>query len=92
MNSALHAVVSGRVQLVMYRDFVQRKAAGLNITGEVKNLGNGTVEVVAEGDRKNLEELIVKLQRGPILARVDSVEVEWREPKGAFEGFSIRYV
>lgn len=90
-KTAFRAVISGRVQLVMYRDFVQRKASALGVAGEVKNLKDGTVEIIAEGKRAILEKLIETLHKGPVLARVDSVKVEWREPTGMFTGFSIRY-
>ncbi len=88
---ALHAVISGRVQLVMFRDFVQRKATGLHLMGEVRNLKDGTVTVVAEGERAGLEKLVEHLKRGPLLSRVDGVAVEWKEPKGVFKSFSINY-
>lgn len=92
INAAFRAIVNGRVQLVMYRDFVQRKASALGITGEVRNLTDGEVEVLAEGERSKLEKLIEVLKQGPMLARVDSVAIEWQEPTGSFSGFSIRYV
>ena len=91
MNQSFRAIVSGRVQLVMYRDFVQRKASSLGIAGEVRNLPDGTVEVIAEGDRQTLETLIENLNQGPLLARVDEVKVGWREPVGTFKGFIIKY-
>lgn len=87
----LRAVISGRVQLVMFRDFVQRKASKLKLVGAVRNLPDGTVEVIAEGENTELEVLVESLKQGPLLARVDGVAVEWREPTGTFEGFSIRY-
>jgi acylphosphatase len=91
MQSAFRAVVSGRVQMVMYRDFAQRKASGLGITGEVRNLPDGTVEVIAEGGKAVLEKYVGLLKKGPMLARVDRVVVEWREPTGEFTSFSIVY-
>src|SRR3989344_224255 len=51
MNERIETIVSGRVQVVMYRDFATRKARGLGLVGEVKNLPDGTVRVVAEGAR-----------------------------------------
>ncbi len=87
----MSAIVSGRVQVVMYRDFTQRKARSLGIVGEVRNLPDGTVSVIAEGPKEKLESLIQLLRRGPVFAKVESVSVEWREPQGVFKGFSIRY-
>lgn len=88
---AVRAIVSGRVQLVMFRDFVERKASGLGLVGVVQNLSDGTVEVLAQGGKEKLEALIALLHKGPVLARVDAVAVEWVEPKGDFKGFSIQY-
>ena len=87
----LHAIVSGRVQMVMMRDFVQRKARGLKLTGWVKNLPDGTVEVVAQGERPLLEKLLKKIHRGSWLAKVDSVVSEWREVGEKFTTFDIWY-
>ena len=52
MNERLEAIVSGRVQMVMYRDFTARFARRLGLVGEVKNLSDGTVRVIAEGSRR----------------------------------------
>lgn len=87
----IEARVSGRVQLVMYRDFAMRKARGLGLLGEVENLKDGTVRVVAEGPHGALEAYAKKLEKGPLLARVDKVKVEYKEPTGEFDSFSIRY-
>jgi acylphosphatase len=77
------------VQMVMFRDFVQRNAGKLGISGTVKNVPNGTVFIVAQGDKDNLDKLIGKLNAGPLLAKVERVQVKWREPRGDFEGFKI---
>jgi acylphosphatase len=87
----LHAIVSGRVQMVMFRDFTTRKARKVGVTGFVRNLPNGTVEVVAQGERGKLERLIEYLHKGSILSRVESVVVEWRSPEKAFDSFELVY-
>ncbi len=87
----LEALASGRVQMVMYRDFAQRKARGLRLVGEVQNLKDGTVRVVAEGPRANLEVYVEKLKKGPLLARVEGVRADFREAAGGYTDFSIRY-
>lgn len=74
----------------MYRDFAQRKARGLRLSGEVQNLTDGTVRVVAEGPREKLERYLIKLKKGPLLARVDHVEPQWKSVSG-IRGFSINY-
>lgn len=91
MQERLEAIVYGRVQLVMYRDFAQRKATGLKLSGEVQNLKNGTVRVVAEGPREKLERYLAKLHKGSLLARVDGIEHEWRPATGEFKRFVIVY-
>lgn len=83
--------ITGKVQMVMYRDFVQRKARGLNISGTVENREDRSVEVVAQGTEENLQKLIEYLHKGPFLARVARVDVEWREPQENFSGFKIIY-
>lgn len=75
----------------MFRDFVQRRAHSLGLSGNVKNLGNGTVEVIAQGAREKLEKLIEYLHKGSLLSRVDKVEVTWREIKALSKGFYIVY-
>lgn len=91
MIKEFHAIVSGRVQMVMYRDFAQRKASSLSIVGTVRNLPDGTVEVIAAGEEEKLEKYIKKLHRGSLLAHVKQVEVEWREPSARYKGFKIVY-
>ncbi|HYE22884.1 MAG TPA: acylphosphatase [Candidatus Paceibacterota bacterium] len=87
----IEAIVSGRVQMVMYRDFAQRKARGLKLVGEVMNLPDGTVRVTAEGEHKKLERYIEKLHRGPLLANVENVAVSWSPAIGQYTKFSITY-
>lgn len=87
--SELHCIIAGRVQMVMFRDFTQRKARSLGITGWVKNLPDGTVEVVAQGERPALEELLRKLRRGPFLAKVEDIRAEWRVPSERFTAFEL---
>jgi acylphosphatase len=89
MTDELEAIVSGRVQLVMYRDFVQRHARSLGLVGTVENLPDNTVHVVAQGLRKNLEELERRLHAGPFLARVEHVSAAWTVSARRFEKFSI---
>ena len=85
----MRAIISGRVQMVMYRDFACRSARRFGLVGTVRNVPNGTVEVIAQGEKKLLERYISSLRRGSLLSRVDTVEVEWRDPKEPFKLFSI---
>jgi acylphosphatase len=87
----LHAYVSGRVQGVFFRRFVCREATGFGLTGVVRNLRDGRVEVVAEGDREVLERLVGRLHDGSAESDVRGVEVEWGEATGRFGGFRVDY-
>lgn len=89
--AAVQATVYGRVQGVYFRDFVTRRARGLDLTGYVRNTLERTVEVHAEGERKQLEELIEHLKVGPPAARVEKVVTNWSEYTGDYAGFGIRY-
>lgn len=80
--------IFGRVQGVFFRDFVQRKAKELNLSGWVENEPDGTVQIVAEGEEKDLKELIEWCRAGGTeYARVDKVNIEWMEPSGQFNNF-----
>lgn len=85
----LFCVVRGRVQLVMYRDFVTRNARKLGLVGYAKNLQDGTVEVLAQGPQDKLELLLARLRKGSLLSRVDAVDAAWREPTGEYRDFRI---
>jgi len=90
-RSAAEILVQGRVQGVGYRAFVQRKAGQLGLAGYVMNLKNGSVRVRVEGSRQGIEELTRELEKGPPLARVESLAVTWRPLTGRFTSFGIRY-
>ena len=87
----LEAIVTGRVQLVMYRDFATRKARGLGLVGEVQNLADGTVRVVAEGPRTKLEQYVRKLWQGSLLSSVEDVQTTYLPATGEFKYFDINY-
>ena len=89
--ASVQAIVYGYVQGVFFRDFVSRRAKELGLTGYVRNLPGGTVEVNAEGGRKQLEELIGYLKVGPPAAKVGKVVTNWSEYRGSYSRFSIRY-
>ncbi len=91
MNERLEAIVSGRVQMVMYRDFAMRKARSLKLVGEVKNLPDGTVRVVAEGPSDALRVFVEKLKEGSLLSRVDGVVVSWLPATNEYSDFHISY-
>ena len=86
----LHARVAGRVQGVFFRAFTEREAHRLGLTGWVRNLPDGRVEVVAEGPRAQLEQLAQWLWQGSPYSRVEAVNVEWFPFTGEFDDFRIR--
>jgi acylphosphatase len=90
--ASVQAIVYGYVQGVFFRAFVSRRASELGLTGYVRNLHDReAVEVVAEGERKQLEELISHLKVGPPAARVKRVVTNWAEYTGSYSQFGIRY-
>lgn len=86
-----HLFISGRVQGVFYRANTRKQALQLGLTGWVRNLRDGRVEAVFEGEESAIEKAIEWCRRGPAHASVDDTEVLWEEPTGEFETFSIRY-
>ena len=86
----LHATVEGRVQGVGFRAFVEQSAMALNLKGWVRNRWDGSVEVLAEGEHKNLEVFLAALWRGPRASSVTDVLFEWLPATGEFTYFSVR--
>lgn len=84
-------IVYGRVQGVFFRDFTLRKAEEFGITGWVKNLDDGSVQIVAEGKHKDLEKLISAVKIGPPYAKVKDIKIDWQDYIGEFTDFQIRY-
>jgi acylphosphatase len=82
-------IVDGLVQGVFFRREVTDLARRLGLTGWVRNLKDGRVEAVAEGDKHRVDQLIRFCHSGPPAARVRHVEVEWLDPTGEFHGFRI---
>ena len=89
-QTRLHANVYGRVQGVGFRAFVVETGVTLGATGWARNKWDGSVEVVAEGDRQTLESLLAALHRGPRMAKVTRVDVEWQPASGEFNAFHVK--
>lgn len=88
MNDArAHLFISGIVQGVGYRYFAIRKADAYSVNGFARNLVDGRVEVVAEGERGLVEQFVKDLRNGPISAHVTDIRIEWEKPTYEFKGF-----
>jgi acylphosphatase len=89
-KAQVRLAVRGRVQGVFFRAAAAQEARNLGLSGWVRNLADGAVEIRAEGARRNLEMLIAWAHQGPPAARVTEVEVEWSEYIGNWHGFEVR--
>ena len=89
MNRRLHALVSGRVQGVSYRAFILREAQRLEVSGWVRNLADGRVELIAEGEAASVQALLLSARRGPPASQVDRIEETWVDATNEFDGFVI---
>lgn len=85
----MHCLITGRVQGVSYRTYVQESATSLNLVGFVKNLSDGSVLVVAQGYPDILKEFVEYLYEGSLLAEVSSVSIDWQSPSKTFIEFSL---
>jgi len=82
-----HVIISGEVQGIGFRYFIKEKARMLEVTGWVRNLADEKVEAVFEGLEDKVKELIEWCKKGPSLAKVNHVKVEFRQYKGEFTSF-----
>ena len=89
MKVARKYLISGLVQGVGFRYFVQRAAARHQVRGYVRNLDDGRVETLAEGDEKSVKEFADDLATGPNYSRVENVEETVLEPSGLYSAFRI---
>ncbi len=84
-------IFSGRVQGVWFRAFTSEAAVAANLTGWVRNLPDGSVEALFEGDENTIKMVIEKCRQGPPSARVENVETSWDIASNEFASFNIRY-
>jgi len=91
LKARARVVVSGRVQGVFFRSETQDEAVKRGLTGWVRNLPDGRVEAVFEGEKDKVDKLIEFCRRGPPGARVTNVELVWENYTGEFRDFRIRY-
>jgi acylphosphatase len=90
-NVRAHVTISGWVQGVLFRSSTREQARRLGVAGWVRNLYDGSVEGLFEGDEQAVSQLIRWCHHGPPGAQVQDVEVEWGEYSGKFDTFSITY-
>jgi acylphosphatase len=90
-NLRAHLYISGIVQGVFFRSNTREIATSLHITGWVKNLRDGRVEVIAEGPKDKIDQFIQWCHKGPAGASVDTVEIEWHAATGEFNDFGVQY-
>jgi len=83
--------VHGMVQGVGFRYFVLRNAKNIGVTGWVKNLPDGSVAAVAEGDESKLNAFLDIVNKGPSFSNVSKVDVQWDEYKGSFTSFDVTF-
>ena len=86
-----HVYVVGRVQGVFFRSETEYEAVKRNVCGWVRNLPDGRVEAVFEGEKGAVEALVEFCRRGPHGARVSEVEVQWEDYNGEFKKFRVKY-
>ena len=87
----VHIWVTGRVQGVGFRAFVQQSGTTFGLTGWVRNVGYEQVETVAEGQRQVLLQFVEVVSRGPRASNVERAHTEWEPATGEFRGFGIKY-
>ena len=81
--------ITGKVQGVGFRFFVQQQAQELGINGWVRNISNGDVEALAQGEKADLEQFIAKVKEGPSFSRVEDVSLNWVKEAEQYFGFEI---
>jgi acylphosphatase len=90
-TSEARVVVSGRVQGVFFRASTRDVAVRYGVRGFVRNLPDGRVEGVLQGDRGAVEKVVAFMREGPPGAFVEAADVEWRTPSETWDGFFVRH-
>jgi acylphosphatase len=91
VKARVRVLVSGRVQGVFFRVETADMAKRLGLTGWVRNLLDGRVEALFEGEKEHVEKVLEFCRRGPPGARVQSLNLKWEEWKGEFQNFRVAY-
>ena len=88
-NFTVNIKITGKVQGVSFRFFVQQQAQELGINGWVSNKPNGDVEALAQGEKAELEQFIAKVNQGPVFSKVEDVSLNWMNEAEQYFGFEI---
>jgi acylphosphatase len=86
-----HVFITGRVQGVFFRSKTRNEAKNHGVTGWVRNLPDGRVEAIFEGNKENIEKLIDFVGKGPSGAKVTDLKINWQDYNGKFNDFEVRY-
>lgn len=89
MRQSVKVIVKGRVQGVGFRWFTREKARNLGLTGYVRNLPNGNVEIWAEGEQQDINDLIHLLRQGPSWSQVTDLEIDEVQSQGKYDDFNV---
>ncbi|MDH3352923.1 MAG: acylphosphatase [Nanoarchaeota archaeon] len=89
MKKAAHLIVQGTVQGIFFRQFVKEHATNLKLTGFVRNLESGDVEIIAEGEPEQIERLIQLVKKGPEHSQIRNVQIKEKRWSGEFKDFKI---
>ncbi|MBS1266762.1 MAG: Acylphosphatase [Candidatus Woesearchaeota archaeon] len=79
----------GKVQGVSYRLYIKKKANKLGLKGTVRNKSDGSVQIIAEGEEKQIEKLIHEARKGSFLARVDNLDIKYEKPTKDYDDFQV---
>lgn len=90
-KSRIHLIIKGMVQGVCFRANVKSKAKSINLNGSVENKSDGTVQIYAEGNKEDLQNLIEFCKNSPDFANVDKISIEWQKFLNEFDSFEIIY-
>ncbi len=85
----LHCIVTGKVQGVRYRSYLEDSATKLGVTGYVRNLSDGSVEVCAQGSLEVLKDFMEYIHEGSLQANVEGVDAQWRTVRTTYYEFSV---
>ncbi len=91
MKTRTHVYISGHVQGVFFRYETKRNAESLGVRGWVRNLPDGSVECVFEGEKENIEKILEFCKHGPPGANVTDIKINWEDYQDEFDNFHIRY-